>query len=177
MKRKIIIFAVALFVVVVAITAFAAAFPLKYKNEVEKFSEKYSIDESLVYAVIKAESNFRPERISDKGAIGLMQIMPDTAEYIGKEFYDGRKFDLFKPSDNIEAGCFYLAYLSERFSDLTAMLAAYNAGECSVRLWLKRNNAETLDIDSIPFEETRRYVKKVKFFLKVYRTRIMQTTV
>lgn len=170
MKRKTIVLAAVLFVVIAAITAFAAAFPLKYKNEVERFSEKYSVDESLVYAVIKAESNFRPERISDKGAIGLMQIMPDTAEYIGKEFYGGRKFDLFKPSDNIEAGCFYLAYLTERFSDLTATLAAYNAGEGNVRLWLKRNNAETLDIDSIPFEETRKYVKKVKFFLKVYRT-------
>ena len=95
MKRKIIVFAAVLFVVIAAITAFAAAFPLKYKNEVEKFSEKYSIDESLVYAVIKAESNFRPERISDKGAIGLMQIMPDTAEYIGKEFYGGREFGFF----------------------------------------------------------------------------------
>ena len=177
MKRKIIVFAAVLFVVISAITAFAAAFPLKYKNEVEKFSEKYSIDESLVYAVIKAESNFSPERISDKGAIGLMQIMPDTAEYIGKEFYGGRKFDLFKPSDNIEAGCFYLAYLTERFSDITATLAAYNAGEGNVRLWLKRNNAESLDADDIPFEETRRYVKKARFFLRVYQTRIMQTMV
>ena len=171
MKRKIIVFAAVLFVVIAAITAFAAAFPLKYKNEVEKFSEKYSIDESLVYAVIKAESNLRHERISDKGAIGLIQIMPDTAEYIGKEFYGGSKFDLFKPSDNIEAGCFYLAYLTERFFDITATLAAYNAGEGNVGLWLKRNNAETLDTDDIPFEETRRYFKKVRFFLKVYSCR------
>ena len=142
-------------------------FPMKYKSEIKYFSDKYGIEENLVFAVIKAESGFNPNKVSEKGAAGLMQIMPETAGYIGERFFSGRKFDLFLPADNVEAGCFYIFYLSEKFENTTEILAAYNAGEGNVKLWKNEKGAPLTEND-IPFPETKSYVKRVISYRKIY---------
>ena len=146
---------------------FGIRFPLKYRSEIKYFSDKYGLEENLVFAVIKAESGFNPNKVSEKGATGLMQIMPETTEYIGERFFSGRKFDLLLPSDNIEAGCFYIFYLSEKFENTTEILAAYNAGEGNVKLW-KNEKGSPLTENDIPFSETKRYVKRIISYRKIY---------
>jgi soluble lytic murein transglycosylase-like protein len=106
---------------------------------------KYKIDPSLVHAVIKTESNGDPYAVSRKGAMGLMQLMPGTAD-------DLEVRNPFDPEENIEGGTRYLRYLIEKFGgDLTLALAAYNAGPTLVE---KRGSVPEIS-------ETKRYVKKV----------------
>ncbi len=143
-------------------------FPLKYMDEITVYSEKYGHERELILAVIKTESGFDGEKISEKGATGLMQVMPNTAEYVSKEFFDGKKFDLLLPKDNIEIGCFYLSYLREKFGGETETLAAYNAGEGNVKMWLSEHDGR-LSADDIPFPETKKYVRRVKTYAKIYR--------
>lgn len=108
-------------------------------------SKTHKIDPNLVKAVIKAESDFDHMAISPAGAVGLMQLMPKTAEQLNV-------FDPFNPEENIEAGVRYLSYLLDSFDgDLRMSLAAYNAGENRVR----RHKSIP------PFEETHNYIKKV----------------
>ncbi len=164
-------FYVLLFILISAVFAACAfvklRFPLKYAENVRESAARYNLDETLVFAVIKAESGFDKDKISSKGAVGLMQIMPETAEYVSKEFFSGRKFDLTSPADNIEIGCFYLAYLAEKFDNATEILAAYNAGEGNVKLW-KNRVKRSLNEEDISFPETKKYVRKVGIFAKIY---------
>lgn len=112
---------------------------------INNVSKRHRIDPNLVKAVIKVESDFDPTAISSAGAIGLMQLMPKTAEQLNV-------FDPFDPEQNIEAGVRYLSYLLSSFNgDLKMSLAAYNAGENLVR----RHKSIP------PIEETRHYIKKV----------------
>ncbi len=105
----------------------------------------YAVSPGLLKAVIHAESGFNPRAISSKGARGLMQLMPETAQALGVD-------DPFNPWQNIEAGTRYLSSMIQRFGgDLSLGLAAYHAGERAVR----RYNGIP------PYEETRNYVKKV----------------
>jgi soluble lytic murein transglycosylase-like protein len=95
----------------------------KYKPEIWKASQKYSVDYNLVKAVIKAESNFNPKAVSRAGARGLMQLMPQTADLLQVN-------DSFHPEENIDGGVRYLRYLMNLYNDnLQLALAAYNAGE------------------------------------------------
>lgn len=156
------------FLLVFAIFAFtlltyAAAYPRKYKPIVKKYGALYGLDENLVYAVIKTESSFNAEAVSAKGAAGLMQILPSTAEYISIKWYNGEKYDLLNPETNVKYGCKYLAHLIEKFNGVEAGLAAYNAGEGKVAIWLAdenySDNGKTLK--TIPYKETADYVQKV----------------
>lgn len=117
----------------------------EYHGIVSEKAAKYEIDPSLVHAVIKAESNGNPYAVSRKGAKGLMQLMPATAD-------DMQVRNPFDPEENIDGGTRYLKYLIERFDgDLTLALAAYNAGPKTVE--------RTGTVPRI--EETKQYVKKV----------------
>lgn len=166
--KKIFVFLLILISVIFAACAYVKLrFPLKYADSVKESAMRYNLDESLVFAVIKAESGFKKDKTSHKGAVGIMQIMPETAEYVSKEFFSGRKFDLTNPADNIEIGCFYLAYLAQKFDNVTEILAAYNAGEGNVKLW-KTRAKRSLTEEDIPFPETKNYVRKVVRFSKVY---------
>lgn len=102
-------------------------FPLKYLNEITVYSEKYGHERELILAVIKAESGFDCEKLSEKGATGLMQVMPKTAQYISREFFGGREIDLTSPKDNIEIGCFYLSYLHEKFGGRSLVARFFTA--------------------------------------------------
>lgn len=120
---------------------------------IRRFAALYDLEEALVRAVIKAESDFDPLTVSAKGAVGLMQLLPQTAREIGIE-------DLRRPEENIRGGCRYLRQLLDSFGgDLDLALAAYNAGPGAVR----RHGGIP------PFPETQNYVRKVKEFLRLFR--------
>lgn len=133
-------------------------YPLKYQEYILKYSAQYSVDPYLVMAVIYEESRFRPDSTSGKGALGLMQVLPETAQYISqkigdKDFSPGDILDIEK---NIQYGSYYLSYLSGKYPDLDKVLAAYNAGEGNVDLWIEEG-----DFD-IKFKETDNFVERVK---------------
>jgi len=114
----------------------------------------YAVDPSLIKAVIKTESNFDPNAVSNKGACGLMQLIPETAERFSVT-------DIFDPRQNIYGGTEYLSYLLNLFhGDTELALAGYNAGENAV---IKYDNQIP------PYKETQNYVKKVMKFLEYYR--------
>jgi soluble lytic murein transglycosylase len=142
-------------------------FPLKYRDEIRAAAREYEIDPSLVAAVVRVESNFRPRAVSPKGAVGLMQIMPATAEYIAGKM-GLTKYDLNKPADNIKIGTFYLRYLFNRFGDTRTVLFAYNAGEGNVAKWIGSGAVLT----TCPFPETNSYAEKVLDSKNFYANRI-----
>ena len=143
-------------------------FPKKYTQFVESYSKEYDVSPSLVYSIIRAETNFNPKAKSSVGAVGLMQILPTTASWIaGKlDFTDYSDSQLYSPETNIRFGCYYLSYLFSKFSDVDVVICAYNAGEGVVRRWLRGET--TLDEDKIEYAETREYLRKVKQGLKYY---------
>jgi soluble lytic murein transglycosylase-like protein len=127
--------------------------PDQYNTMIKEFSEKYGVDSDLVKAVIHAESGFNSYAVSRKGAKGLMQLMPQTAE-------QWQVIDVFNPRQNIEGGVRHLKYLLETFeNNLSLSLAAYNAGKNAV-----------IQYRSIPpYDETRNYVRKVLRFYESYK--------
>jgi soluble lytic murein transglycosylase-like protein len=127
----------------------------KYDDLITRASQKYKVDSALVKAVIKAESNFNHQAVSPKGAKGLMQLMPATANSL-----DVR--DSFHPEKNIDGGVRYLRYLLNLFKgDLPLALAAYNAGEAAVA----RHHYSIP-----PFRETQTYVQRVLHYFAQYRS-------
>jgi len=150
-------------VVILLLSVVYIRFPRSYVDYIARASEAYNIEVSLIRAVIKAESGFDSNAISHAGAIGLMQIMPLTGEYIARLKNIPFDIDMLKdPQTNIDFGVFYLARLIRRFGNTQEAIAAYNAGEGNVAIW--RAN----DITEIPFKETRNYVRRVNFNNRIY---------
>lgn len=152
-------------------------FPIAHQEEVQKNATKYQIPEELVYALIRQESSFRTDVISPAGAYGLMQIMPETAKKVARElkipFSD--KKQLFSSADNIKLGTAYLKILAKRYhNDPILMAAAYNAGPSQLNFWLKNHPQNSIDIwiDTLPWAETRNYLKNITAFFAVYQYRI-----
>ncbi|OGQ21310.1 MAG: hypothetical protein A3C46_00455 [Deltaproteobacteria bacterium RIFCSPHIGHO2_02_FULL_44_16] len=144
-------------------------YPQAYRSFVLEALQKSDLDPALVYSVMWAESLFRPDALSDVGAIGLLQLMPTTAEKLEPQETEevfNREL-LYKPSANIYYGVRYLEKLAKMFPEKpVAWIAAYNAGEEAVSRWLKRSerqkNFEVEEfIEEIPYRETNLYVKKV----------------
>jgi len=126
--------------------------PAEFDKIINSCSSEFGVDRSLVKAVIHAESGYNPNAVSSKGAAGLMQLMPATAQ-------DLRVADSFNPSDNIRGGVRYLRFLLDTFKgDVTLALAAYNAGLGNVA---KHGGIP-------PYEETRNYVSKVLSYQRNY---------
>jgi hypothetical protein len=121
------------------------------RNIVSQYSKIYGLDESLIYAVIRAESNFDPNAVSRAGARGLMQLMPGTAAEMGVT-------DIFDPTQNVAGGAQYLSKMMGLFNDKKLAVAAYNAGPENVK---KHKGIP-------PFEETKNYVKTVFAYEKAY---------
>lgn len=139
-------------------------YPLKYEQDVLKWSNEFDVDPSLVFAVIKTESGFRKDVVSHKDAHGLMQITFDTFEWAKLKMGADESFeDIFIPSVNIKYGSFILSYLLKEFEDEKVALAAYNAGRGNANRWLKDENfsKDGKTLHNIPFKETREYVPKV----------------
>jgi len=127
--------------------------PLQYEPLIKRYARKYGVDKALIKAVIHAESDFNPYAVSSKGAQGLMQLMPETAQDLSVQ-------DVFNPEENIRAGVQYLKMLLKKFKgDLSLSLAAYNAGPHRVDQFGKIP----------PYRETRAYIKKVLTYYRMYR--------
>jgi soluble lytic murein transglycosylase len=139
-------------------------YPLRYGEIVRGHARNYHLDPALLAAVIYQESKFKSHARSDRGALGLMQLLPETAEGIatrtgGSEF---QVDDLYDPEINIRYGAWYLRHLIEKYGDERTALAAYNAGQANVNSWRQRGVP-------IQFEETRHFVDRVEKLKSVYR--------
>jgi soluble lytic murein transglycosylase len=141
--------------------------PLRHEDIIRQQASDKGLDPALVAAVIYAESHFRDGQVSSAGALGLMQLTPETARYIARKS-GGTAFvvrDLATPQVNIAYGAYYLRYLLGRYGgNETFALAAYNAGEGNVDRWIAaaRQHERDLTITAIPYAETRSYVSKVQ---------------
>ncbi len=139
-------------------------YPMKYKEEIIEISKKYSIDSALVASIINVESSYDKDVVSNKGAVGLMQLLPSTAEWIAQyNKFDFSEEKLFQPYFNIELGTCYLKYLINIFDDEKNGICAYNAGIGNVQKWLmnKEYSDDGLHLKEIPFEETDNYLNRV----------------
>lgn len=156
------------------VSRFTAPHEIEYVNEITRYAGEYDLDPYLVAAVINTESNFDPDAVSHAGALGLMQIMPETGEWIAGKLgiQDFNKEMLLEPEINIRFGTWYLHFLNERFGgDPTLIAAAYNAGHGRVADWLQ--DADFSDPEGnlvhIPYEETSSYVEKIAKTQEEYR--------
>ena len=150
-------------------------YPLKYEAEISKYSQQYALDKALVCSLINEESSFNKDAISNRGAKGLMQLSSKTAKFIADELGEEYKEEkLFDVDTNIKYGCFYLNYLRQKFVDEVVYLSAYNAGESTVRLWLKdeKTSKNGVTLSNIPFSQTKEYVTKIIQGRKLYKGRI-----
>lgn len=140
-------------------------FPRPFADEVEAAADEFDIDVSLIYAVMRQESLYRPDAESSAGARGLMQLTPSTARNIVATFDDvpGGNFDLLDPALNIRLGTAELARLLERYDGhIVPALAAYNAGPGAADRWLPDSELPAdVWLENVPFNETREYVRRV----------------
>lgn len=148
-------------------------YPVKYKEYVFKYAEKYDVNPYLILAVIKTESNFRESVKSNKEAKGLMQISPITGRWAAKliKIKNYNEGMLYYPKTNIEVGCWYISRLKSEFNgDMTKVLAAYNGGSGNVNQWVKKQqySQDGVHLDTIPFKETKDFVRKVATYYKTY---------
>jgi soluble lytic murein transglycosylase len=138
--------------------------PLRYEQIVLGHARNYRLDPALLAAVIYQESKFDARARSDRGAIGLMQLLPETAKGIAART-GGSRFvvsDLYDPEINVRYGAWYLRHLLDRYGSERLALAAYNAGQANVDRWRARRQA-------IAFPETRHFVEHVEALTKTYR--------
>ncbi len=146
---------------------------LEYHEYVYRYAEENQLDPLLVFAIIKAESNFKRNIESSSGAIGLMQLMETTAieraNEIGEEIVV--KEALYNPEINIKIGTNYFAYLLEHYEGNQGLaLTAYNAGMGNVDRWIEEKviKEDGSDLEHIPFKETNNYVRKIMRDYKIY---------
>ncbi|MFT4059553.1 MAG: transglycosylase SLT domain-containing protein [Legionella sp.] len=154
-------------------------FPLAYEGTIKQYSKKYAIQPELIYAIIRQESGFREDATSAVGARGLMQIMPYTAGVVSKaaKISYTNQSQLFTSEKNINIGVAYLKQLAQRFSNHPILMAAaYNAGPKQVVYWRRTHPPKDIDvwIETLPWQETRNYLKNVMAFYVVYQYRLAQ---
>ena len=148
--------------------------PDEHREIVEKYAEEYNIPAYIIFAIIDTESGFDEDATSRAGAMGLMQMMPSTFEWLTSADHLGENLipeSLYEADVSIRYGTYYLRYLFEKFYNWDTVFAAYNAGEGNVAQWLQ--SSEYSDgkgnLTDIPFEETRKYVKKVNKSIDYYK--------
>lgn len=148
-----------------------ALYPREYREIVRREAAVYDLDENLVYAMIKAESDFDAQAKSSAGALGLMQMTPGTFEWMQTKLEETHDTDaLFEPKVSIRYGCALIRLLLDEYEDLTVALAAYNAGMGNVTSWLSdaEYSADGVTLKAIPFGETRHYVERVLRYKENY---------
>jgi len=148
-------------------------YPFLYQEAVYTYALQHNLNPFLIAGVIRAESKFIASAQSPKGALGLMQIMPETGQWIAdqREHQDFMIADLTDPDINIRFGTWYLATLKKEFNDNEVLyLAAYNGGRGNVNKWMQKYgwSKDFNDVDQIPFKETRNYVERVLSNKKKY---------
>ncbi len=154
-------------------------FPLEYRDQVVARSAAFGVSPAVVYGVIRQESVFMADARSSVGALGLMQLMPSTAAQVAKGLrvsFAGTS-DLLDPEENIHLGSAFLADLVKRQGSVALAAAAYNAGPGRVKQWRPPSRmAADVWVESIPFDETRRYVRSVLTYATIYAWRLQQST-
>ena len=188
MTKKLIVFLVIIILLLIGWLVFFKIFkvqdailkiiyPTKYSEFVEKYAEENGLDKYLVYAIIKAESNFDPNVTSSSDARGLMQLMEETAVERSNIIDDTtvETYDLYDPETNIRLGTSYFSYLLGIYDGNTVLaLIAYNAGLGNVQQWIQDGiiKSDGSDIENIPYKETSNYVRKIlrdyQMYLKIY---------
>lgn len=152
-------------------------YPKKYEEYVEKYAEENNIDPLLIFSIIKAESNFKENAESSSGAVGLMQLMEETAKEIAESMDEPilEKEDLKEAETNIKIGIKYYSILQKNYyGNMLLALTAYNAGIGNVNTWIKNGiiKSDGSDIENIPYKETNMYVRKIirnyKMYNKIY---------
>lgn len=147
-------------------------YKLEYTEYVKKYANEYNVDEYLIYAIIKAESNFEPNAESHRGAKGLMQLMYSTAEDISKRIGIELNGDnILEPDININLGTKYISMLIQKYNNINLALAAYNAGSGNVDGWIEKGTLKSdgSDIENVPFTETNNYVRKILRDYEIYK--------
>ena len=153
--------------------------PLEYTEYVEKSAAENGIDKYLVYAVIKTESGFDPDAVSNVGARGLMQIMEPTFDWIKYRLGDGDEItyeNMFNPEINIRYGCYLIGYLLRYYGVEEVSVCAYHAGTGNVDDWLRNKEYSTdgVNLTKIPISDTAHYLEKIKNaksnYIKLYKT-------
>ncbi|MBE6569222.1 MAG: lytic transglycosylase domain-containing protein [Ruminococcaceae bacterium] len=145
--------------------------PREYTEFVEKYAVQYGVPEYIVYAVIKNESDFSSNKLSEDGEIGLMQISPKTFEWLltlTKENLD--KGILYDPETNIRYGTYMLSYLFTEYSRWTTVFAIYDAGENTVNEWMEDPTLvdDIGNLKKIPDKDVDEYVKSVEETMEIY---------
>ena len=179
-NKKTFIIIIAILIIVVFLGIFKnkilkIIYPKTYKEIVSVYSEKYNVEENLVFALIKAESNFNSEAVSHRDAIGVMQIMEETAKDVAnknsiKIENENIKQELLKIDNNINIGTKYLSTLLEKYKNKEIAVAAYNAGIGTIDGWIQKGiiKSDGSDIENIPYKETNNYVRKILRNYKLY---------
>jgi soluble lytic murein transglycosylase len=181
--KRLVLLAAAAAVLLGAVTAYALEnepgwyvrwrYPLRYESIIRGHARNYHLDPALVAAVVYAESKFDPSTVSHAGAVGLMQLLPATAQGIADRT-GGKRFttaDLVDPEINVRYGCWYLRHLLNTYRGhpdaLPLALAAYNAGQANVARWIAATSPG--QPVRIPFAETRAYIDRVLHLRNLYR--------
>lgn len=166
-----------MFLILVTVIAYGVLtylYPQKYKQYIEKYAAEYYIEPELIYAIVKCESNFKAESVSHAGAIGLMQITPETFKWAAQRAGDNTLTEnsIYDAVTNIKYGCYIFSLFSKEFGNSETALACYNAGRGNVLKWLdnKEYSDDGIILKEIPFKETKEYVKKVINTAKIYKT-------
>ena len=142
-------------------------YPLRYEDLIVANAEQFGLDPWHVAAVVRCESSFRERALSEVGAMGLMQIMPDTGQWLAGKFDEEDDFtadSLYRPEINLKYGCWYLNWLMGRYEgNLTTVTAAYHAGHGTVDKWLEDPtvSADGKTLSRIPYSSTENYVGRV----------------
>jgi soluble lytic murein transglycosylase len=148
-------------------------YPLPYVDEVASAAKEFSLDPYFIYAVMRTESFFMPEIQSGAGAVGLLQLMPGTAQVVAKGLgYSPEEINLANPRINIRLGAAFLRQLINRFGgDQMRAVLAYNGGPTRVAKWTRTFESLPVDlfVEAVPLDETREYGRKVLAAMAVYR--------
>lgn len=146
-------------------------YPKPYQDVVLREAAEFDLDEDLVYAVMKAESGFDEDARSHADAQGLMQLTPQTFEWIGSLYPpENGGENILDPSDNVHCGCALLRLLLDQYGSVDVALCAYNAGMGNVSNWLSQEkySSDGESLHTIPYPETDGYVKKVNRYRERY---------
>lgn len=147
-------------------------YPITYSDTVEKYCRLYNVEKKVVFAVIKCESNFKSDAVSDVGAMGLMQILPDTFFWLQTKTGEDLSEDaLFNSEVSIRYGTLLISILlSELNGNEETAVAAYHAGIGSIKTWLKdkKYSSDEKTLKKIPYRDTNVYVERVKTTIKIY---------
>ena len=179
MIKKILIFLLTIFIIYLILfhvfdlktVIMKKIYPQKYSEIVNLYAKQNEIDPLLIFAIIKAESNFNPNAKSHSEAIGLMQLMEKTAIEMSNRMEETISVqDLYEPEINIKLGTSYFATLMRQYENVGLALTAYNAGMGRVAEWIEKGviKSDGSDLENIPYSETNIYVRKILNDYRIY---------